>query len=214
MRMQSLQDFRETEKLAASWDTQWQQSAQSDKFTPLGKRMFVAKRAAIKNILRNLPIVTAVEVGCGSGHTLAVLQEMGYDCVGIDASPHAVSICERKGLRAMHRKLEDVEGAFDLVSSDGMLEHFLNFEPYARHMMRISNRYVLLIQPNHASLIGKTLAFLSEVLCGGKNMYEYNYRMEDFIDVFNRAGFKAVANAPVFHDVFRCLLFTRDTPSP
>lgn len=90
-----------------------------------------------------------------------------------------------------------------------MLEHFINFEPYARHMMRISRKYVLLIQPNHDSFWGKTLVYLSEILRRNDNIYEYNYRIMDFIGVFNRNGFSLEQNRPVFLDVFRLLLFKK-----
>ena len=107
------------------------------------------------------------------------------------------------------RKMEDVKEQYDLVSSDGMLEHFLNFEPYAQHLMRISRRYVLLIQPNHDSFCGKTLAYLSELLRGDANVFEYNYRIRDFISVFSRYGFEIAKNSPIFFDVFRLLLFRK-----
>jgi hypothetical protein len=75
--------------------------------------------------------------------------------------------------------------------------------------MRISRRYVLLIQPNHDSFVGKTLAYLSEILKGGKNVYEYNYRIIDFISIFAADGFKIVKNEKIFLDVFRLLLFEK-----
>jgi len=103
-----------------------------------------------------------------------------------------------------------VSEQYDLVSSDGMLEHFLNFEPYARHLMRISRRYVLLIQPNHDSFRGKTAAYLAELLRRDENIFEYNYRIKDFISVFSQHGFKVIGNYPIFSDVFKLLLFEKE----
>ncbi len=127
----------------------------------------------------------------------------------VDVSSHAVSVCTNKGLNVTQRKLEDVTEKHDLVSSDGMLEHFLNFEPYALQLMNISNNYVLLIQPNHDSFFGKTIAYLAELIRGRENVFEYNYRIKDFIAVFRNNGFEIIKNRPVFADVFRLLLFKK-----
>ena len=68
---------------------------------------------------------------------------------------------------------------------------------------------MLLIQPNHDSFRGKTLAYLAELIRGDENVFEYNYRIKDFIDVFHRNGFQIVNNYPVFFNVFRLLLFRK-----
>jgi hypothetical protein len=85
----------------------------------------------------------------------------------------------------------------------------LNFEPYARLLMNISNNYVLLIQPNHDSFCWKTLAYLAELIRGRENVFEYNYRIKDFINVFQNNGFEITKNYPIFRDVFRLLLFKK-----
>jgi cyclopropane fatty-acyl-phospholipid synthase-like methyltransferase len=113
--------------------------------------MFKAKKCVLINAIKDLSIDTVIEVGCGLGHTMEVYKKNVLNCVGVDVSHHAVSVCRNKGLNVTQRKLEDITEKYDMVSSDGMLEHFLNFEPYARLLMNISNNYVLLIQPNHDS---------------------------------------------------------------
>ncbi len=75
--------------------------------------------------------------------------------------------------------------------------------------MRLARRYVLIIQPNHASIMGKTLPYLAELIRGDDIVLEYNYRIGDFIDIFQRNGFDIRENIPVFMDVFRILLFVR-----
>jgi SAM-dependent methyltransferase len=193
------------EQLYRTWDQRWQ----GPKLTFLGKQMFSAKKKKIEEVTKGLEIKTVVEVGCGLGHTLVVYEQAGYDALGIDVSAQAVGACKKRGLKAELKKLEDMSGEFDLVSSDGMLEHFLNFKPHAHDLMRISKRYVLLIQPNHGSFCGKTLAYLAELLRGNINVFEYNYRIKDFIDVFEENGFGLLKSLPIFCDVFRLLLFEK-----
>ena len=124
-------------------------------------------------------------------------------------SAHAVAACVDKGLPAVVKKLEDETGSYDLVSNDGMLEHFLNFAPYARHLMRISRRYVLLLQPNHQSFAGGTLNWLANLLRRDKLVYEYNYRIADFVELFGDNGFRLIENRPLLMDVARLLLFEK-----
>ncbi|MDP2645990.1 MAG: class I SAM-dependent methyltransferase [Desulfobacterales bacterium] len=196
-------------KMYDTWDRHWRDAGDSCGITWLGKWMFKAKKKSLLKRISDLDITTAIEVGCGSGTTLEILQAAGLRCRGIDASPHAVENCVKKGLNARLQKMEEVQEQFDLVFSDGVLEHFLDFRPHARHFMAISRRYVLLIQPNHDSFWGRTLAYLSGLLRQRQNVHEYNYRMDDFIQVFDENRFKLVASDPVFCDVFRLLLFEK-----
>lgn len=198
-----------SEALYKTWDKRWEGSEEEERLTFIGKMMFKTKEKVLTSAIKDIHIEKAIEVGCGLGHTMDVYKKNGVNCVGIDVSPHAVTVCRNKGLNVTQKRLEDISETYDLVSSDGMLEHFLNFEPYAQQLMTISNKYVLLIQPNHESFCGKTLAYLSELLRGGENIFEYNYRIKDFITVFQNNGFIIRKNNPIFYDVFRLLLFRK-----
>ncbi len=224
--MNSKMQIEKDETLLSTWDKRWEGSDISERLTFLGRMMFKAKEKAILKVLGTISFKTVIEVGCGLGYTMLVYKNAGYDCIGIDASKQAVEACRRKELNCRQITLselsdnlekEDVESSiysnfdiskkYDLVSSDGMLEHFLNFEPYAVQMMNISRKYVLLIQPNHDSFAGKTLAYLSELIKKDENVFEYNYRVADFISIFKKHRFNIVNNQPIFGDVFRLLLF-------
>ena len=195
--------------LYETWDKRWEGSEEEERLTFIGKIMFKAKEKVLATAIKDITNANVIEVGCGLGHTMEVYKKNGLNCVGIDVSSHAVSVCRNKGLNVTQRKLEDITEKYDLVSSDGMLEHFLNFEPYAQQLMNISKDYVLLIQPNHDSFWGKTLAYLAELLRGRENVFEYNYRIKDFITVFQNNGFMITGNYPIFCDVFRLLLFKK-----
>ena len=195
--------------LYETWDKRWEGSEEEERLTFIGKIMFKAKEKVLATAINDITNANVIEVGCGLGHTMEVYKKNGLNCVGIDVSSHAISVCRNKGLNVTQRKLEDITEKYDLVSSDGMLEHFLNFEPYAQLLMNISKDYVLLIQPNHDSFWGKTLAYLAELLRDRENVFEYNYRIKDFITVFQNNGFMITGNYPIFCDVFRLLLFKK-----
>ena len=195
--------------ICEAWNERWKGSQEKERLTILGRKMFSAKNRIIKKVMSEIQVRTVLEVGCGLGHTLRAFQEAGYETLGIDISKEAVAVCSKKGLRATLMDLSEMKDQFDLVSSDGMLEHFLNFAPYVQQLTRTSRRYVMLIQPNHGSFFGKTLAYLSELIMGDKNVYEYNYRIQDFINSFDANGFKIIRREKVFFDVFKLLLFER-----
>ncbi len=198
-----------SDALYETWDKRWEGSEESERLTFIGRMMFKAKEGVLTKAIKDLTIGKVIEVGCGLGHTMEVYKENGLNCVGIDVSSHAVSVCRKRGLNVAIRKLEEVTEKYDLVSSDGMLEHFLHFEPYAQQLMNISSNYVLLIQPNHDSFFGKTLVYLAELLRGRDNVFEYNYRIKDFITVFQNNSFEIIKSYPIFNDVYRLLLFKR-----
>ncbi|KHE91489.1 MAG: class I SAM-dependent methyltransferase [Candidatus Scalindua rubra] len=198
-----------SEALYETWDKRWEGSEEKERLTFIGRLMFKAKEKVLATAIKDITVANVIEIGCGLGHTMEVYNKNGLSCVGIDVSSHAVSVCRNKGLNVTQSKLEDISEKYDLVSSDGMLEHFLNFEPYAQQLMNISKNYILLIQPNHDSFWGKTLAYLAELIRGRENVFEYNYRIKDFITVFQNNGFEITGNYPVFCDVFRLLLFKK-----
>lgn len=198
------------EKLYGTWDDHW---SEEQKLTIVGKVFMPIRMKALQEttnrLRREKNIQTAIDTGCGWGHLLKLFQDAGLECVGIDISPHSVAACQRKGLNARVCNVEAETGTYDLVASEGMLEHFLNFEPFARELMRISNRYVLLMQPNHDSFMGRLLWSVTWLVRGEKIVWEYNYRMQDFIDCFDRGGFSVIANQPLILDTSRLLLFER-----
>jgi SAM-dependent methyltransferase len=196
-----------------AWENRWRGAEKSQRLTPLGRWMFRAKKKALLKILADLKATQVLEVGCGLGYTGEVFQKAGWDYLGIDTSASAISFCRGRGLRVEQRDLLDVGEIYDLVVSDGLLEHFPDFGPYARRMMRISQRYVLLIQPNHESVPGKVLAFLSGIFRRRVNIYEYNFLISDFIRVFEENRFGLRRDLPVFGNVFRLLLFEKKPAS-
>ena len=197
------------ERLFESWKKRWKDCSGEEKLTVLGKAMFKDKRKVLIRVASGLGVKEVLEAGCGLGETMAVYRELGMDVLGVDISEDAVRLCREKGFDARCMPMQELEQSFELVSSDGMLEHFLNFEPQAREFMRLSSRYVLIIQPNYNSASGQTLAWLANLLRGHVNVYEYNYRLEDFIQVFEDNGFSLRQSEPVFCDVFRILVFER-----
>jgi SAM-dependent methyltransferase len=197
------------EKTRATWDKRWKGSENKERITFIGNMMFSAKQRAIKKVLDKIKIKNMLEVGSGLGYTLSVFSSAGVDAQGIDISEYAVAVCKKKGLNVRLERLEDVREKFELVSSDGLLEHFEEFRPYALDMMRASSKYLLLIQPDHGSIIGRLAVFLADLLRGRENVKEYDHPISSFIKIFQENGFILNENMPIFGGVFRLLLFKK-----
>ena len=196
-----------TEEVNALWDKYWQQK---HPITPTGKLILRAKQKTLAELLRRVDIKTVIDIGCGQGHCLQVFQEMGYESKGIDLSPTAVQICRAKGLKnTHHQRLEDTSGTFDLVFSDGLIEHLDDFSPYVDKMTSLSSMYVLLAQTDHSSPLTKILRFLSERFGSGRMIPELRYMIPDFVSAFAQKGFILIREKPVFLKAFKLLLFQR-----
>lgn len=192
------------------WQDRWKNADRLNHVSFLGKLMFKSKIKALKNTISTLQFDSVIEAGCGLGYTSKIFQSFGKNYIGIDISPDAVNYCLNKGLNVIQKNMNDVNETYDMVFSDGMLEHFLNFEPYVKKMTEISKKYVMLIQPNHESCVGKTLVFLSELLKNNVNVFEYNYRIKDFEEIFQKYSFNLIYNIPIFLDVFKLLIFNKE----
>jgi 2-polyprenyl-3-methyl-5-hydroxy-6-metoxy-1,4-benzoquinol methylase len=160
--------------------------------------------------VKRLKVSNAIDVGCGLGYSLEVLSKIRIDAVGIDASNTAVEYCRKRGMRVTRKLLEDEKKRYDLVFSDGLLEHFLNFSDYVTHLGRISKKYIIIAQTDHEVPITRLLLLLESLIRPGMNMYEYNFRMKDYITAFANHGFNIKLTEGVFFNGFKFLVFERE----
>jgi SAM-dependent methyltransferase len=81
-----------------------------------------------------------LDVGAGAGRVSLHLQEKGHDVVAIDASPGAVDVCKRRGVRdARVLRVEDVDeslGLFDTVVMYGNNLALLASKTRGRRLLR------------------------------------------------------------------------------
>ena len=67
-----------------------------------------------------------LEVGCGRGDTLAALQALGYDCVGVEPSIHMMDICAANDVEVHFGTADSLDfpdDCFDAVFCQEVIEH-------------------------------------------------------------------------------------------
>lgn len=74
--------------------------------------------------LSNNKSIKILDIGCGLGQTLEALKNQGYkNLEGIDISNEAVKICKEKGLKVSLKTIDDLEGKYDFIFLNHVLEH-------------------------------------------------------------------------------------------
>jgi SAM-dependent methyltransferase len=199
-----------------SWNEIWRDFKGLNWF---GRRLKKEQRKVLKKILDEIKLprnAKITDVGCGSGFTLALFREFGYkNCIGIDYSKNSLFLCKKlfdfkngKDVFLMDaRDIKFSNNSFDLVFSEGLLEHFEDFLPIAEEFCRISKSWILLFQPNPASLVGWGKRFVEKVKASWAK--EYFYRKEDYIKVFSKFGFDLISSGGINFNELMWLLFKR-----
>ncbi len=101
---------------------------------------------------------TILEVGCGSGITSVYLSSLGYKAVGVDSDPDQIKlarwIAKKKKCRALFkiddiRTLKHTKNHFDVIFSNGVMEHFSDAEIVAMVNLHLSTaKYVIISVPS------------------------------------------------------------------
>ena len=186
-----------------NWDDEWKEYKGLNFF---GRRLKEADYQAILKLTKGKEIKRVLEVGCGGGEITEKLMK-NWKVTGIDNSPNSIRICNQKGLDVKLMDAADIkfeDKSFDFVYSDGLLEHFENFEPFVKEMCRVARKCVVITQPNHFSLFHKIVHNM-----GGVPVHEYTYTIDDFTKKFEKYNFKLTGKTGVNMNEQWGLLFER-----
>ena len=126
------------------WDKFWKHGDVG--VTPTRRNLF--KRFKKIKLPGNAKIL---DVGCGSGTLAHFWKEQGHDVTGLDISDKSLEITHSKGVYCVKgdvtKRLPFDDNTFDLVYSDGLLEHFVDPKPILEEIFRVSKKYVLTMVP-------------------------------------------------------------------
>jgi len=198
------------------WSAYWRQYSGVTRIGGWSQQQAIKSTASVIRQEKISHRSTIVDIGCGEGRTLVTLRKWGFkNSIGIDSTRESLAICRKKGLRINRDvflmnalKTPYTRAAYDVVFSEGLIEHFENPMPLIREMCRISRKYILLIQPNHYSVYGRLLAVVGHAV--RNNVTEYSYPTGFFRKRFGMYGFKLKRMAYTRFREFFILLFERD----
>lgn len=89
-----------------------------------------------------------LDIGCGCGNLLLWLKQHGWETYGIDISPKAVEVANKRGLKVSHGELTDIKyeaDFFDVIVVNQVLEHVHDPMGLLREIRRILKPKGLLI---------------------------------------------------------------------
>jgi SAM-dependent methyltransferase len=190
-------------EVKARWDRHWEMGASLEENASwIGKRLRHQRLKIMREMLSPLPkSLRAIDMGCGNGSTLRVIRESGFrDSVGIEYTELGLRAAQENGF-VLNRDVFQMDAKkttypdrfFGLNFSEGLVEHFIDPKPFLDEQVRITDKYILLIQPDHFSIAGYALKILWDLLASEKGgVKEYSYRMQFFIDYFKGKGFRLV----------------------
>jgi len=105
-----------------------------------------------------------LDVGCGTGEILRIVQAEGLSCAGIDISKEAVQLAQQKVNAATcevtigdGEHLPFADASFDYVTAIGSLEHFCDIEKGIREIARVcrNDGKVCIVVPNSYGILNK-----------------------------------------------------------
>jgi SAM-dependent methyltransferase len=92
----------------------------------------------VRRLLDPQPGERILEVGCGPGHLVQRLEELGCRAIGVDANPEAVSNAIASDVRLMWvEQLAFADSSFDAVVAIHAIEHFPHLDEAMAEMARV-----------------------------------------------------------------------------
>lgn len=157
------------------------------KFSPSYKMIINLFRAI--NLPKDAKILDA---GCGTGKLASFWLNEGYDVLGIDISDAALTITGRKGIKTINadilKGLPFRDNSFDLVYSDGLIEHFVDPEPILAELFRVSRKYIISTVPRIS--LFKTI-FVDSIVTPPKEYKKYDSEWVELHKKFNPIDIKS-----------------------
>lgn len=127
---------------------QWQEMLAAEAEPEFGpqEQLFAERKIEALTAILPPPPATVLECGCGSAEVSVALASLGYRCTLLDAAPAALHVArrrfERQGLAATYTlgnvyRLPFPDNTFDVLTSFGLLEHFVDVDKVIAEMVRV-----------------------------------------------------------------------------
>lgn len=118
-------------------------------------RLLSISQRDVKKILLTYPSCSVLDIGSGYGRLSHFLKMNNFDVLAIDSSRKMVKICKNKRIDSCLIEAGNLglsDNTFDLVITDGLLEHFEDPLPLIKEEARVSSKWVLNFIPRDIML--------------------------------------------------------------
>lgn len=121
--------------------------------TESGKAIDKIEKEAIKNLLKNLPRLPMLELGCGTGQWTEFFFNLGFPVTAIDSSEEMLNIAKSKHLQNVSFQKANVldlpfpDNSFSIISTITMLEFTGNIKKAFQEIYRV-------LKPNGCFIAG------------------------------------------------------------
>ncbi len=122
-----------------------------------GVRDRLRRARALPDVIPYIPGGRALDIGCACGEYLLRLESIGWQCQGVEFSPHAVAVARRHGLNVFLGGLMDAQfepDSFDFVTAHHYIEHVPNPDEIMAELVRVTKPggSILIRTPNNGAL--------------------------------------------------------------
>lgn len=136
-----------------------------------------------------------LELGCGSGKTLKIFKNWGWDTQGLDFDQKAVENARNKGLNVNHGDLFSQQFAnhtFDAIFSSHVLEHVTDPQSLLEESYRVlkENGTFVAVMPNNASRLHQFFGANWRELDPPRHIHLFN--PSSLAQLVNKTGFKEI----------------------
>ena len=90
-------------------------------------------------LLKDFDVKSVLDVGCGNGRMLEILNEAGYCAKGIDLSKKMVDIAKQRGVDAEHKNIYEISEKYDAIIAVADVLNYMDKKSLKKFLGYIKN---------------------------------------------------------------------------
>jgi 2-polyprenyl-3-methyl-5-hydroxy-6-metoxy-1,4-benzoquinol methylase len=209
---------------------QGEKSYKNEKLLDKNPKMLKSEKFRYLYILQYIKGKKILDVGCGNGFLLKLLENKDYDLTGLDLSPERVEISKKNIKKAKIRQesvydTKEKDRSFDTVFCLEVIEHLDDYKKAFKEIMRVTKGRSMVSVPNNEKIAsdicihcGKRTprnrhqnSFTEEKIVSLINKKDFDFKIIRFSNFFNKilSDSSFLIKIQILIDKFLCLLFPK-----
>ena len=154
-------------------------------------------------LIKNLkPVVSLLDIGCGTGSFLQIAKEHGTHVSGVEPNDEARKKAEGQLNQIIFNSLDKVQGCFDVITLWHVLEHVPDLNKSIKKINDLLTKdgYLLIAVPNHASEDSKKYGFYWAGYDAPRHLWHFNQKSMALL--LQKHGLKVEKKIPMKLDAY------------